>query len=51
MKILVSVIIGQPVEEEIGPPRYLIGETGEGAVRLSPEPEKTSSPATAHLSP
>jgi len=36
----VLVVRGQRVEEEIGSPRYLIGGTGEGAVRLPREPEK-----------
>jgi len=40
MKNLVGVVGGQRVEEEIGCPRYLIGATGEGAVRLRQEPEK-----------
>jgi len=40
MKKLVGVVRGQPVEEEIGCPRYLIRATCEGAVRLPPEPEK-----------
>jgi hypothetical protein len=40
MKNLVGVVRGQRVEEEIGCPRYLIGATGEGAVRLRQEPEK-----------
>jgi len=40
MKNLVGVVRGQRVEEEIGCPRYLIGATGEGAVRLHQEPEK-----------
>jgi len=30
------------VEEEIGWPRYMIGATGEGAVRIPQEPEKPS---------
>jgi len=37
---LVGVVRGQRVEEEIGCRRYLIGATGEGAVRLRQEPEK-----------
>jgi len=40
MKNLVGVVRGQRVEEEIGCPRYLIGATSEGAVRLRQEPEK-----------
>jgi len=40
MQNLVGVGRGQRVEEEIGCPRYLIGATGEGAVRLRQEPEK-----------
>jgi len=40
MKNLVGVVRGQRVEEEIGCPRYLIGATGEGAVRLHQEPQK-----------
>jgi len=40
MKHLVAVVGGQPVEEEIGCPRYLIGATGEGALRLRQEPDK-----------
>jgi len=40
MKNLVGVVRGQGVEEEIGCPRYLIGATGEGAVRPRQEPEK-----------
>jgi len=40
MKNLVGVGRAQRVEEEIGCPRYLIGATGEGAVRLRQEPEK-----------
>jgi len=40
IKNLVGVVSGQRVEEEIGCPRYLIGATGEGAVRLHQEPEK-----------
>jgi len=40
MKNLVRVVRGQCVEEEIGCPRYLIGATGEGAVRLRQQPEK-----------
>jgi len=40
MKNLVAVVRGQRLEEEIGCPRYLIGATGEGAVRLSQEPEQ-----------
>jgi len=40
MKNLVGVVRGQRLEEEIGCPRYLIGATGEGAVRLRHEPEK-----------
>jgi len=34
MKNLVGGVTGQRVEEEIGCPRYLIGATGESAVRL-----------------
>jgi len=40
MKNLVGVVRGQRVEEEIGWPQYLIGATGEGALRLRQEPEK-----------
>jgi len=40
MKNLVGVVRAKHVEEEIGCPRYLIGATGEGAVRLRQEPEK-----------
>ena len=40
MKNLLGVVRGQRVEEEIGYPRYLIGGTGEGAVRLRQEPDK-----------
>ena len=40
MKNLLGVVRGQRVEEEIGYPRYLIGATGEGAVRLRQEPDK-----------
>jgi len=40
MKNLVGVVRGQRVEEEIGGPRYLIGATGDGAVKLRQEPEK-----------
>jgi len=40
MKNLVGVVRWQRVEEEIGFPRYLIGATGEGAVRLRQDPEK-----------
>jgi len=40
MKNLVGVVSGQPVEDEIGCPRYLMGATGEGAIRLCQEPEK-----------
>ena len=40
MENLVGVVRGQCVEEEIGCPRYLIGATGEGAVRLRQEPQK-----------
>ena len=31
---LLRVVRGQDVEDEINSPRYLIGETGEGATRL-----------------
>jgi len=41
MKNLVGLVRGQRLEEEIGWPRYLIGATGEGAVRLAQEPEKS----------
>jgi len=51
MKNLVGVVRWQRVEEKMGCPRYLIGVTREGAVRLRQEPKKTSPPATAHLSP
>jgi len=40
MKNLVGVVRGQRVQEEIGCPRYLIGATGEGTVRLRQVPEK-----------
>jgi len=40
IKNLVGVVRGQCVEVEIGCPRYLIGATGEGAVRLWQEPKK-----------
>jgi len=40
MKNLVGVVRGQREEEEIGCPQYLIGATGEDAVRLRQEPEK-----------
>ena len=41
IKNLVGVVTGQRVEEQIGCPRYLIGATGESAVRLRQEPEKS----------
>ena len=40
MKDLLGVVTGQGVEEDIRYPRYLIGATGEGALRLRQEPEK-----------
>jgi len=40
MKNLVGVVRGPRVEEESGCPRYLIGATGEGGVRLRQDPEK-----------
>ena len=40
MKNLLGVVRGQRVEEEIGYPRYLIGATGQGAVRLRQERDK-----------
>jgi len=40
MKNLVGVVRGLRLEEELGCPRYLIGATGQGAVRLRPEPAK-----------
>jgi len=42
MENLVRVVRGQSVEVEIGCSRYLIGATGESAVRLRQEPEKPS---------
>ena len=40
MKKLLGVVGGQRVEEEIAYSRYLIGATGDGAVRLIQEPDK-----------
>ena len=40
MKNLLVVVRGQPVEKEIGYPRYLNEVTGEGTVRLRQEPDK-----------
>ena len=40
MQNLVGVVTGHRVEEKIGCPRYLIGATGEGAVRLRQQPKK-----------
>jgi len=40
MKTVVGLVRGQRVEGEIRYPRYLIGATGEGAVRLRQEPER-----------
>ena len=40
MKDLLGVVRGQGVEEDIGYPRYLIGATGEGTLRLRQEPKK-----------
>jgi len=40
MKNRVVVVGGPRVEEEIGCPGYLIGASGEGAVRLRQEPEQ-----------
>ena len=40
MKNLLMVVRGQCVEEENGYPQYLIGATGEGAVRLRQVPDK-----------
>ena len=40
MKNLLGVVRGQRVEEEIGYPRYLIGATGESAVRLRQNSDK-----------
>jgi len=40
MKNLIRLVRGQPVNEEIGCPRYLIRVTSEGAVRLRQESKK-----------
>jgi len=42
MESLVGVVGGQHLEAEIGCPPYLIGVTGEGAVRLRQGPENLS---------